>query len=102
MGATSTLHARLVRRRRGGRGAETRRQIAQAAVRLFVHHGYTGTSMQAIADAAGVHVQTIYLAFGSKTAVLAEAAAMLVAGDDEDSATPPGERRWARELFAET
>ena len=57
--------------------------------------------MQAIADAAGVHVQTIYLAFGNKTAVLAEAAAVLVAGDEEDAATPPEQRRWVRELFAE-
>jgi AcrR family transcriptional regulator len=68
---------------------------------LFVQHGFTGTSMQAIADAAGVHVQTIYLAFGNKTAVLAEAAAVLVAGEEEDAATPPEQRRWVRELFAE-
>jgi AcrR family transcriptional regulator len=57
--------------------------------------------MQAIADAAGVHVQTIYLAFGTKTAVLAEAAAVLVAGEEDDAATPPEQRRWVRELFAE-
>jgi AcrR family transcriptional regulator len=57
--------------------------------------------MQAIADAAGVHVQTIYLAFGNKPAVLAEAAAVLVAGEEEDAATPPEQRRWVRELFAE-
>jgi AcrR family transcriptional regulator len=57
--------------------------------------------MQAIADAAGVHVQTIYLAFGNKTAVLAEAAAALVAGDEDDPSTPPEHRRWVRELFAE-
>jgi AcrR family transcriptional regulator len=75
--------------------------VAEVAARLFVQHGYTGTSMQAIADAAGVHVQTIYLAFGTKTAVLAEAAAVLVAGDEEDAATPPEQRRWVRELFAE-
>ena len=54
--------------------------------------------MQAIADAAGVHVQTIYLAFGNKPAVLAEAAAVLVAGEEEDAATPPEHRGWVREL----
>jgi AcrR family transcriptional regulator len=69
---------------------------------MFVQQGYTGTSMQAIADAAGVHVQTIYLAFGNKPAVLAEAAAVLVAGEEEDAATPPEDRRWVRELFAES
>ena len=44
--------------------------------------GYSATSLQAIADAAGLHVQTIYQAFGSKPAVLA-AACELAPGDDE-------------------
>jgi len=99
--SSSTPGARLVRQRPRRRGAQTRRQVAEVAARLFVQHGYTGTSMQAIADAAGVHVQTIYLAFGTKTAVLAEAAAVLVAGEEEDAATPPEQRRWVSELFAE-
>jgi AcrR family transcriptional regulator len=98
---TSTPSAKPVRRRPRRRGAETRRHVAEVAARLFVQDGYTGTSMQAIADAAGVHVQTIYLAFGNKPAVLAEAAAVLVAGEEEDAATPPEQRRWVRELFAE-
>jgi AcrR family transcriptional regulator len=97
----STPDPKLARRPPRRRGAATRRVIAEVAARLFVQHGYTGTSMQAIADAAGVHVQTIYLAFGTKTAVLAEAAAVLVAGQEEDAATPPERRRWVRELFAE-
>src|ERR1051325_8504014 len=99
--AASTPAASLVRRRPRRRGAETRRHVAEIAARLFVQDGYTGTSMQAIADVAGVHVQTIYLAFGNKPAVLAEDAAVLVAGAEEDAATPPEERRWVRHLFAE-
>jgi len=55
--------------------------------------------MQAIADAAGVHVQTIYLAYGTKTAVLAAAATRLVAGD-EDPQSHPSTRRWARQIQA--
>jgi AcrR family transcriptional regulator len=55
--------------------------------------------MQAIATEAGVHVQTIYLAYRTKAAVLAASAARLVAGD-EDPETPPGERQWAREVAA--
>jgi AcrR family transcriptional regulator len=86
-------------RRRERRGADTRRRIEQAAAELFAHNGYTATSMQAIAAAAGVHVQTIYLAYGTKAAVLAACAARLVAGD-EDPDTHPGERRWAREIQA--
>jgi AcrR family transcriptional regulator len=71
-----------------------------AAARLFTRGGYTSTTMQAIADDAGVHVQTIYLAYHTKAAVLAACAARLVAGD-EDPETHPSERRWAREVAAE-
>ncbi|MFB7716355.1 TetR/AcrR family transcriptional regulator [Nocardia sp. NPDC056100] len=86
---------------RGGRRAQTRRRIAEAAAVLFAERGYAATTLQAIADAAGVHVQTVYQAFGTKVAVLAETAAVLVAGPDEESSTPPPERKWVRELFAE-
>jgi AcrR family transcriptional regulator len=81
------------------RNADTRRRIEEAAALLFARDGYTGTTMQAIATEAGVHVQTIYLAYGTKPALLAACAVRLVAGD-EDPDTPPGERRWAREVAA--
>jgi AcrR family transcriptional regulator len=86
-------------RSRPRRGADTRRRIEQAAAGLFTRAGYTATSMQAIAAAAGVHVQTIYLAYGNKASVLAACAARLVAGE-EDPDTHPSERRWAREILA--
>jgi AcrR family transcriptional regulator len=85
----------------GGRRRETRRKVAEAAARLFVEQGYAETTLQAVADAAGVHVQTIYQAFGNKISVLAEAAAVLVAGPHEDAKTPPPERAWVAELLAE-
>jgi AcrR family transcriptional regulator len=79
------------------RGDETRRRVEEAAGRLFSENGYEPTTMQAIADEAGVHVQTVYLAYGTKSAVLAAAARRLVAGgDDPDS--HPGERRWGRQI----
>jgi AcrR family transcriptional regulator len=81
------------------RGRETRRKIEEAAARLFAERGYQAATMQAIADEAGVHVQTIYLAYGTKTAVLAATATRLVAGD-EDPASHPSERRWARAIMA--
>lgn len=90
-----------VARRDGGRRQATRCRVATAAARLFVENGYAATTLQAVADAAGVHVQTIYQAFGSKVAVLAEAAAVLVAGPQERADTPPPQRAWVRELFAE-
>jgi AcrR family transcriptional regulator len=87
-------------RTRERRGAETRRRIEEAAARLFTRDGYTSTTMQAIADDASVHVQTIYLAYRTKAALLAACAARLVAGD-ENPDTHPSERRWAREVAAE-
>jgi AcrR family transcriptional regulator len=56
--------------------------------------------MQAVADEAGVHVQTIYLAYRTKVALLEAAATRLVAGDEEP-ARHPSERRWAREIADE-
>src|ERR1700712_4469003 len=87
-------------RPRERRGAETRRRIEEAAARLFTRAGYTSTTMQAIADEAGVHVQTIYLAYRTKAALLAACAARLVAGDESPD-PPPSERRWARKVAAE-
>jgi AcrR family transcriptional regulator len=86
-------------RERRRRGDETRRRVEEAAAALFVSQGYPATTMQAIADRAGVHVQTIYLAYGTKAAVLAAAATRLVAGD-EDPASHPSERRWSRQIEA--
>lgn len=50
--------------------AVTRHSILDAARRLFVEQGYADTSMRQLADEAGVAVQTIYTAVGSKPAVL--------------------------------
>jgi AcrR family transcriptional regulator len=76
---------------------DTRRRIEEAAAELFTQRGYGVTSMEAIATAAGVHVQTIYLAYKTKAALLAAAAARLVSGE-EDPAKHPGERAWARAI----
>jgi AcrR family transcriptional regulator len=87
--------------RRGRGSAATRRRIADAALDLFSTRGYAATSLQAIADAASLHVQTIYQAFGSKPAVL-EAACELARAGDDDPETAPSEWPWARALVAET
>lgn len=91
-GKSSAVHGR---RRRG---EDTRRKVEEAAGRLFSERGYEATTVQAIADEAGVHVQTIYLAYRTKAAVLAAAATRLVAGED-DPDSHPSERRWAREII---
>lgn len=58
--------------RRDVAAAATRREILRTARRLFAEHGFAGTSVQRIAEEAGVAVQTIYSSVGSKpTLVLA-------------------------------
>lgn len=61
----------------------TRRSILDAARVLFLDGGYAGTTIQAIADAAGVAVQTVYATFGNKREVLTQLVDVAVAGDDE-------------------
>jgi AcrR family transcriptional regulator len=52
--------------RRQQQAQTTRRDILQAARRLFAGRGYAGTSMGDIAREAGVATQTIYASCGSK------------------------------------
>lgn len=49
---------------------DTRNRILEAAVDEFSAHGYAGTTVTRLASAAGVSVQTLYLAWGSKRALL--------------------------------
>ena len=52
--------------RRARQAAETRRDILNAARKLFAQKGYAATSVAEIAAAAGASVQTIYDSVGSK------------------------------------
>lgn len=61
----------------------TRQRVVASATPLFVRDGYVETTMAGIARAAGVAVQTLYLSFGSKAAVL-EAALAVVPDDRPD------------------
>jgi len=55
------------RRRAAHLGPERRRPLVlDAALRLFVDHGYRGTSMDAIAGAAGVTKPVVYECYASK------------------------------------
>ena len=49
---------------------ETRRLIAHAARELFSRGGYAATSLEAVAEEAGVAARTVYSAFGTKKAIL--------------------------------
>jgi AcrR family transcriptional regulator len=56
--------------RREQMALQTRRDILQAARRLFAERGYTATSVNDIAEEAGVAVQTIYTRLGSKRGIV--------------------------------
>lgn len=56
--------------RRREQAEETRRRILDAARRGFVEHGYGGTTMESLAEEAGVSVQTVYASLGSKQGIL--------------------------------
>ena len=51
-------------------GEATRRRLLGEAVRLFGRQGYEGTSLDAVASAAGVRKQTLLYYFPSKDALL--------------------------------
>jgi AcrR family transcriptional regulator len=49
---------------------ETRRAIARAARSLFAERGYAATSIEVVAEEAGVAARTVYAIFGTKKAIL--------------------------------
>ncbi len=83
------------RRRTAAR--QTRRSVLEAATELFTAQGYGATSLQAIADQAGVAVQTIYATLKNKPTILAEALDIAIAGDDE--AVAVNQRDWMKEVW---
>jgi AcrR family transcriptional regulator len=85
--------------RRRAQAAATRRQILEAAQRLFEEQGYAASTMVAIAAEAGVALKTVYVAFETKSGVLRSLWHLLLRGDQED--VPMGERQWYREVLAE-
>jgi AcrR family transcriptional regulator len=70
--------------RRRAQAHETRLLIVQTARDLFIEHGYGHTTVADIARHAGVSVETIYGAYGSKAALLHNAWDITVGGDDQN------------------
>ncbi|WP_310123373.1 helix-turn-helix domain-containing protein [Agrococcus sp. BE272] len=52
--------------RRRDRAEERRREVVEAARRLFAAQGFARTTVGAVADAAGVSPETVYKSFGGK------------------------------------
>jgi AcrR family transcriptional regulator len=74
------------RTRRAERAEATRRRVVEAASRLFAERGYRATTIESIADAADVSVETIYKRFGTKAGLLKAAREVAVAGAPEGDA----------------
>ena len=70
--------------RRREQARATRSAIVGAARELFLAHGYARTTVADIAAAAGVSVETVYAAFGTKATLLHKAWDITVGGDDEE------------------
>ena len=56
--------------RREAQARHTRERVVDAARRLWVERGFAATTIDAIASEAGVAIQTVYGAFGSKGGIL--------------------------------
>jgi AcrR family transcriptional regulator len=78
---------------RQAQARRTRARILEAADQAFRSHGYAGTTVAAVAEAAGVSVAAVELAFPTKPDLLKAAIDGAIAGDDEP--VPVLERPWA-------
>jgi TetR/AcrR family transcriptional regulator of autoinduction and epiphytic fitness len=86
--------------RRAEQAARTRQRVLAAATELFEGQGYAATTVRAVASDAGVSVQTVELAFGSKPRLLKACIDVAIAGDDEP--VPVLEREWTEAVRAAT
>ena len=69
--------------RRARQAAVTKRDVLDAATELFATQGWSGTTLAAIAERAGVAVETVYSTYGSKKNLLRAALDVAIAGDAE-------------------
>ena len=83
---------------RTAQAEQTRRSIVSAAARLFVDDGYGATTIDAVAESAGVSRKTVFTAVGGKVDLLKTALDWAVAGDDQPVAV--ADRPEVRELLA--
>jgi AcrR family transcriptional regulator len=88
--------------RRQAQAAQTRQDILSAAHQVFLERGYAGATLAAIAQAAGVVVETIYRAFGSKAELFKAVVRAAVAGGAARAAVPVEQRPAIQAVIAET
>jgi AcrR family transcriptional regulator len=84
-------------RRKSAEG--TRQSIIDAARRLFLDKGYAATTMPAIAQAAGIALDTVYATVGKKATLFRLLIEMAISGSDR--AVPAEERDYVRAIREE-
>ena len=85
--------------RREQTAAQTRQAILVAARALFVNHGYVATTIDQIAEAAGVSKPTVFASVGNKRAIIKQLRDLAIAGDDQPVAL--AQRPWFTEALDE-
>jgi AcrR family transcriptional regulator len=80
------------------RAAATRRRMIEASYRMFCERGW-GVPLTAIAEEAGVAVQTLYFTFHNKATLLQHALQFAVLGDELPLG--PHQRPWFQEMEKE-
>jgi AcrR family transcriptional regulator len=85
---------------RQAKAEETQTAIVSAASELFVERGYVATTIDEIAERAGVSRATVFNAAGGKPELLIRAYQVAVRGNEPD--TPLGEQERSRRILAET
>jgi AcrR family transcriptional regulator len=86
-------------RRRREQAEQTRERVLDAAAALFEQHGYDGTSIAAVAEAAAVSEETVYARFRNKRTLLGEVMQRAARGRDP---RPITEQETPRALAALT
>jgi AcrR family transcriptional regulator len=86
-------------RRRQAQALETRAAMLDAARALFLEHGYAGTTLPMVAEAAGVSVQNVYKVFANKAGLVKTLFDVAVVGDDEP--VPMQQREMVAQIDAE-
>ena len=74
-------------------------KILHAAMSLFITQGYPSTTVEMIAQEAGVAVQTVYFSFRAKANILKQLVDINVAGDAQPTAAL--QRAWVTDALAE-
>jgi AcrR family transcriptional regulator len=85
--------------RRREQADTTRRDIINAAQKLFERDGYAATTMAGIGREAGVALKTVYLSFDSKSRLLSSLWDVLLRGGEDTPAV--AQLAWYREVLEE-